>query len=449
MSTITPNNPPYPAYRATNKESFAYETTIRRWPIIIDGVINDVKQTISTSAKERAEEGTTIIKAFEDLKKEMAEDKPLRPIQDDGADTDHWNKILKSYFNGLTWFTGTWLFNECYLYRRLAEIFNNSQQWQRYDPFERQKIETFRGSHGAVFDLARKMQSIVLALQTSSAESNEMALELVYHELIQVCLWGNATDLSLLTNISAEDIQRLQAIEQEHLAQRRQFILTDDTKKLWQQLKQLKGGRVDYVLDNSGFEVFVDFVFADWLIQSKRASEVVFHCKTIPWFVSDVMPKDVPQLFNLCFDRTFFPHDRSQEDVELLETMVKRWEKYVENGELKIRSDHFWCSGLSYWYMKDEAPALFEDMKKADVVLYKGDLNYRKLVFDCDWPITTSFQKAIGPAMANEFTHIMALRTNKADPVVGLSEETARDIESRATRQEWRFSGKYAVVEYN
>jgi hypothetical protein len=79
MSNITPNNPPYPAYRATNKESFAYDTTVRRWPIIIDSAIKDVQQTMAeTKDKKRAEEGQRIVDALEEIKTEMAADKPLR-----------------------------------------------------------------------------------------------------------------------------------------------------------------------------------------------------------------------------------------------------------------------------------------------------------------------------------------------------------------------------------
>lgn len=280
---------------------------------------------------------------------------------------------------------------------------------------------------------------------------SEEKLEIVYHELIQVCLWGNATDLSLLTNMTQEDIQRLQAIEKDLLAERRKFILVDDTEKLWEKLRSLQGGRIDFVLDNSGFEVYVDMILADWLLQSKKASKIVFNCKTIPWFVSDVMPKDMPMMFENCLDSDFFPakETRTLQDVDSLVTMVKRWQGYVANGQLEIRSHDFWCTGLSYWYMESEAPELFTEMKQSDLVIYKGDLNFRKLVFDCDWPVTTPFKDAIGPSMANNFTNIITLRTNKADPVVGLSEETKLDIESRATREEWRFSGRYAVVEYN
>ncbi|KAI9244623.1 hypothetical protein BY458DRAFT_529454 [Sporodiniella umbellata] len=439
----TPNSPPFPAYRATDKESFAYDTTVRRWPIILDSAIKDVDNTITKSDDARAKEGRVIIEALEAIKKELLDDKSLRFIKDSHQDTDSWNIIIKEHFKNSTWFTGTWLFNECYLYRRIEEIFQNSQYWMGYDCFESQKIDTFKGSYAAVFDLARKMPELI-------SEMPEEGLEIVYNELIEVCLWGNATDLSLLTNMSQEDIQRLQAIEKSKMEERKKFIVVDNTAALWNKLKGVYNGRIDFVLDNSGFEVFVDIIFADWLLQSKKASKVVFHCKTIPWFVSDVMPKDVPMMFERCLDRSFFPGNHSQESVNALETMVYRWKKYIENKQLEIVSDDFWCSGLSYWFMKSHAPKLFEDMKKSDLVIYKGDLNFRKLCFDCSWPMTTPFKEAIGPHMANDFTNIVSLRTNKADVLVGLSDEKVQDIENRKiTKQELRFTGKYAVVEYN
>lgn len=79
MSDITPNNPPCPAYRATNKESFAYDTVIRRWPIILDSAITDVKQTIAEEKNEaRAQEGSSIVKLIEQIKTELLQDALLR-----------------------------------------------------------------------------------------------------------------------------------------------------------------------------------------------------------------------------------------------------------------------------------------------------------------------------------------------------------------------------------
>ncbi|KAI8976062.1 hypothetical protein BDB01DRAFT_728170 [Pilobolus umbonatus] len=445
MSGITPNNPPFPAYRATDKECFAYDTVIRRWPIILDSVIADIQQTIDEEDNEdRAAEGVGIINSVKGIKEELAEGRKLRLIQDNKPDTEEWNKNIKTWFSDSTWVDGTWLFNECYIYRRIEEIFNLSQHWVSYDVFERQKNATFKGSHNAVFDLARKMPSII-------GRFDDERLEIVYNELIQVCLWGNATDLSLLTNMTEEDIKRLQAIEKDHLKERKQFILVDDTDKLWDKIKSVENGRIEFVLDNSGFEVFVDIIFADWLLQCNKASTIVFNCKSMPWFVSDVTPKDIPMMFDNCLDADFFPdkEKRSQEDMDALAALVTRWQQYVKDGRMIIRTHDFWCSGLSYWYMKSHAEDLFNDMKQSDLIIYKGDLNYRKLTFDCDWPVTTPFREAIGPDMAKDFTNIIALRTNKADVIVGLTEQTKEYIEKEATKAEWRFSGKYAVVEYN
>ncbi|KAI9316645.1 hypothetical protein BX666DRAFT_181008 [Dichotomocladium elegans] len=378
------------------------------------------------------------------LKAELAADTPLRLLEDHEADVKDWNRHISTYFPGATWFSGTWLFNECYLYRRLREAYSLSEHWKDYDPFADQKLSTFRGSYGSVFDLARKMPQMIEPMEAEKQE-------IVYQELIQICLWGNATDLSLLTNMTDEDIKRLQAVEKEKLADQKKHILVDNIDEAWSKLKGLEKGRVDFVLDNSGFEVFVDFIFADWLIQTRKASKVVFNCKTIPWFVSDVMPKDVPILIDSCKDRTFFPkhEQRSAEDFEALETMVGRWKKYIEDGQLVVQEHAFWCSGLSYWYLKDEAPDLYDDLRQSNVVIFKGDLNFRKLVFDCDWPVTTPFRTAIGPTMAEEFTSILSLRTNKADTIVGLKEGVKEEVEKHATPHEWRCSGKYAVVQFN
>ncbi|KAG2220181.1 hypothetical protein INT45_005354 [Circinella minor] len=445
MAAISPNNPPFPAYRGSDKGSFAWDSTVRRWPIILDNVIIDLEKAVEKSTDEAArKEGKAILNAIVDLKNEMAADKALRPIADKEDDTADWNRHLANYFSGTTWFSGTWLFIECYMYRRLHELFRNTTCWRQYDPFNEQKLSTFKGSHNSVFDLARKMPTLIQPM-------TEEQQEIVYDELIQICLWGNATDLSLLTNMTEEDIKKLQAIEKDKLAEQKKRILVDDIEKLWEKIKSLKGGRVDFILDNSGFEVYVDLVLADWLLQSGKASKVVFNCKTIPWFVSDVMPKDLPILFDSCLDRKFFPghENRSEEDFEALETLTKRWKSYVDDGKLIVREHKFWCYGLPYWYLKSEAPELFDELRQSDLLIFKGDLNFRKLLFDCDWPVTTPFKTAIGKEMGTEFTNIVSLRTNKADTIVGLRAGLKEELEKTVTPLEWRCSGKYAVVQYN
>ncbi|KAI8098800.1 uncharacterized protein BX664DRAFT_271635 [Halteromyces radiatus] len=444
-TNISPNHPPYPAYRATEKGSFAWDSTVRRWPIIIDTALVDMQKAMDTLQNDQVtqkEEGTSIINGLNQLKQEIADDKPLRLLKDNDSDSETWNQHITTHFNNVTWFNGSWLFNECYMYRRIRELYSLSNYWQDYDLFNNQKIATFRGSHGSVFDLATKMPTMIQPMEIEKQE-------LVFQELLQVCLWGNATDLSLLTNMTEDDIKRLQAIEKEKLAEQLNYIVVNHIDQVWKKLKHLEKGRVDFILDNSGFEVFVDLIFADWLLQTNRASKVVFNCKTIPWFVSDVMPKDIPILFDCCLNPDFFPGEPTKEQQQALETLVKRWQSYVHSGQLVIQSHSFWCNGLAYRTLRDEAPELYQDLATSDLIIFKGDLNFRKLVYDCQWPVTTPFHVAIGPSLAEGFTSILSLRTNKADTIVGLADGKQEKIEATATPNEWRCSGKYAVVAYN
>lgn len=79
-----------------------------------------------------------------------------------------------------------------------------------------------------------------------------------------VCLWGNSTDLSLLIDMTEEQIKSLQSTCGDHLASTEKNILGNDLPQLWNTIKTLKaagGGRIDFVLDNAGFELYCDFVY--------------------------------------------------------------------------------------------------------------------------------------------------------------------------------------------
>lgn len=73
-----------------------------------------------------------------------------------------------------------------------------------------------------------------------------------------------------------------------------------------------------------------------------------------------------------------------------------------------------------------------------------GDLNYRKLVGDREWPCeTTSFTDALcqfNPAP------LLTLRTLKSDVCVGLRPGTVQRLDS--DDKEWMVNGKYAVIQF-
>ena len=150
-------------------------------------------------------------------------------------------------------------------------------------------------------------------------------------------------------------------------------------------------------------QLFTDLVFADFLVSyTPFVSRVVFQYvfyfiftsltiglrilspKSIPWFVSDVVPPDFGALFEALLSPTFFsenaPTDISQGH---LKTLVNRWKYLVENGVFSLSVPHdskigeknemydFWTSPFPYWEMESRAPKLFESLRQSGLVIFK------------------------------------------------------------------------------
>ncbi len=67
----------------------------------------------------------------------------------------------------------------------------------------------------------------------------------------------------------------------------------DDAELVWRHLLRHSEGRVDLLADNAGTELLMDVALADFLLVSGLASEVHFHLKPWPFFVSDAVPADL------------------------------------------------------------------------------------------------------------------------------------------------------------
>ncbi|KAL2131859.1 hypothetical protein VTI74DRAFT_4547 [Chaetomium olivicolor] len=466
-------DPKLPAYSTGDPTSFAYPTARERWPIIITQAIDDVYRTVaSCDDREKCEEGKKILAELAQLKYEVQHDRTLTPIRDDGyPDVAGYNKELEQ-LGPLTWLKAPWLFTECYLFRRMSTSFTLSAHWKSYDVFARQKIKTFRSSRPAVLELAARYKDLVAQLRSQSPHDPE-ADKLLFAEMCEVCLWGNATDLSLLTSLTYEDIQKLQGSEARRAAE--QNILVNDLPAVYAHLlaarhdPSKKERRVDIVLDNAGFELFVDLVLAGYLLSAGLATTVVLHPKSIPWFVSDVLPGDFAALLNALADpRSFYetpteedelqgrtPEKLSEKEVDELAFLFGEWSRFHAEGMLMLRPNRVWTGPGSFWRLPEEAKELVEDLREGELVVFKGDLNYRKLVGDVAWDATTPFPEAIGPLGPGSGLNVLALRTCKADVVVGLKpgeDEKLKAMEGGGGdtgARRWAWNGKWAVVSFS
>ncbi|KDQ63021.1 hypothetical protein JAAARDRAFT_53250 [Jaapia argillacea MUCL 33604] len=449
-SRVDPNNPPWPAYRGYHEYSFAHATMGVRLPTILGKAIEDTIRTLNEEYEvERVTDLLACIERMEELMSDLSGNAKLRPIIDDNeADVALWNKEIAKYFQGKDFMNAPWLFAEAYKYRRLHECFSVSRYWTSYDVFYRQKCDTFSRSADAVFELSMRFAEPFKLPENLSAEGKIEHEKLMFKELTQICLWGNSTDLSLLINMTEDQIKSLQSTGGDHLAATEKNILGNHLPQLWETVKQLRektGGRIDFVLDNAGFELYCDCVYADFLIQSGLAKQVRFHGKRFAWFVSDVTKKDWQWLINTMVYGYLFPKATEQER-ESLRRMGLRWKQYEQEGKWVYEQHPFWCTGYTFWDLHSEAPDLFLHLSRSDLVFFKGDLNHRKLTYDCAAPASTPFEVAIGPmASSAGAPTICSLRTIKSDVVVGMeSDELAEKLDDEEPG--WKISGKYAVV---
>lgn len=359
---------------------------------------------------------------------------------------------------------------------RMHILFANSTHWKSYDVFSKQKTSTFRSSRPAVLELAARYNDLTAQLQSNKSamanatdDEKEKVEKALFVEMCEICLWGNATDLSLLTNLSYDDIQKLQGAESRKANEEK--ILVNDFAAAFACLKQAQTSgraerRIDIVLDNAGFELFVDLILAGYLLQSGLATQIVLHPKNMPWFVSDVVPKDFSDLLTVLANAKSFYETPSEDDEARgvappalaqkeeadMTGLFENWSALYAEGKILMRPNVFWTEAGSYWRMPQTAPALLDDLRAAELVVFKGDLNYRKLTGDAWWDPATLFREAIGPLGPGSGIRTLALRTCKADVVVGLPK--GKDEELRAMEggggdvRKWAWSGKWAVVSF-
>lgn len=272
-------------------------------------------------------------------------------------------------------------------------------------------MATFRSSRPAVVELAERYHELITQIKSSKGQQGkseqevEEAEKILFMEMCEICLWGNATDLSLLTSLTYEDIQKLQGSKARKESEKN--ILVNDLEEAYSILKKAqKDGkserRVDIVLDNAGFELYVDLILAGFLLTAGLATNVVLHPKSIPWFVSDVLPSDFAALLSaLANPQSFYstpsedekaagttPQPLSEKEEKELSFLFSEWAGLHAEGQLTIRPNDFWTQGGSYWRLPATAPDLHADLKESELVIFKGDLNYRKLTADVSVPFS-------------------------------------------------------------
>ncbi|XP_075537851.1 uncharacterized protein LOC142572551 [Dermacentor variabilis] len=422
---------------AKDINSFAYKTVRDRLPVILTKVIDtvfrdrmDIERVLGLEARE---ETKFVVARLAKLRNEMVTNKPMVRIEDDFEDADIWNSVLNEYTtkHGCEprWFEAPWLYIETYFYRRIFEAFQLTTKLRDYDPFNKVKRDALYGSFSAVRALCDFLR------RNTPRDATVETLQRTTYRLIEVSLWGNRCDLSL--SCGADSSSQAGSLQQTERL--RQYIISNHADKLLQHLCRLwernfNGELIQLhcVLDNSGYELATDLALLDFLHETGYVATVTIHTKAIPWYVSDVMRRDL------------FWTLRELEDSDHIATQAlgERCQRRIKDGVWYVMDDVFWTQSFDYAEMATRRPDLYKILQSADLILFKGDLNYRKLVGDLSWHPTVSFKKAL---RGFEPTFVCALRTLKADTLAGIDPAIVSVVAQRSP--DWMVTGEYAVIQ--
>jgi hypothetical protein len=423
-----PCTPGYPVGKRLSAKcdgTFGALTLKERLPKVLTQIIDTIHQYQTTAKENNGQAGTDAVKSvmsgLTELRYRMQTNKSMLPITT-GDDVGPWGEAMDAYREELqgepVWYGVSWLFFECYMYRKVMEIIRNEPLMSEYDPFNIQKESSFTESIEQIKSVAKQLVNFI-----EKPSLNEGG----FQKFLLLSLWGNKMDLSMAVTMESYDMT--QQANNEDL---NQYILSDHSTLVWHLISSPSNRQISIILDNSGFELFSDLCLAEWLLASGVADKVILHCKQLPWFISDATYRDI----------SWTIRQLNGSNDECLSYLGNHWDQRLANGSLVIQEHSFWTTSYEYSSMNRIAPDLYTSLSHTFLAIFKGDLNYRKLISDRNWPYTQPFH-----ACLQEFrpTNVLALRTMKADLVCGLPEGAAQ--RAAMVTSDWMIKGLFAVIQ--
>ncbi|XP_047037840.1 damage-control phosphatase ARMT1-like isoform X2 [Helicoverpa zea] len=533
--------------------SFAYFTLKERIPVILTKIIDYLSREGSKIKSAHGASDDDVRKFMQyvtKLKNDLVTNKTYDDLQVDTPNARLWNAWIadqehKKYFNN------TFLFTECYVYRRLKEGCELTKGLANFDYFEDQKISAFENNVEIMCIVADRM---ITMINKSDKEKRKQDFIM----LLKICLWANKCDLSLtlgsqvnLVQAAKDATERLRAnppppppptkgnkeppqqgpLVVSHdpfqmVLDLKDKLLVDDTAKIADQvvtkaeamLKAVNANTTfkfkcschrlataigvpickedlpppppeppaeektevkeekkeeapkqipcpakmtvpqavffDIVCDNAGYELFADLCLAHFLVAQKIVQKVRFHVKDMPWFISDVTIKDFKHLIDACANSNFSKEASSGATegeggepkiikADNLRTLGQQWNQYFTDGIFVVMAEDYWTYPHVYKDMKKFDPNLYRKLQYAVAIMFKGDLNYRKLLADRNLNPTTGFEAALQGFIP---APLIAVRTVKAELICGLPKGKWDALTKLDA--EWMQKGDYGVIQY-
>lgn len=391
-------------FSAAEKGSFAEFTVEKRFPKIFKEVCSEEYDSFIENHK--VDDGKILhsnIPGVDELKKSISSYKDY---------------TIKDFFEKAPFFLV-----EFYFYHLLLSLRNYDKL--KFDFFAakkdadwKDKTEDFSSKLSVLFDDFEKFNKIKFSKkekQEFNERKNEHIKSILYYSLT-----SNTGDLSQLHEISSESVK----------------CLCNETEICKNYLDVAKPySRFDIVCDNSGAELFSDIYLAVFFLVYGLAKKVVLHLKPCPFFVSDATIDDFSKLVSALI--------KNGKNTELLD--------FISKKKIEVWTNDFWVEPYYFDKMPDDLKNHFD---KSDLVIIKGDLNYRRLVGDFNnytdkAKSSIKFERleerCLFKNKSNKNIPLVAPRVLKSDVFVGI--DTVFEAIGRNSDSQFKTDGKWGVIQ--
>ena len=378
-------NKPTTFFSTSQLDSFAYFTIKERFPKIYNDYCSGNFDDFI--------EHTTVEDALKNIFKQN-ECSDLSFIQ--GKET----KTLKDFFENEPFFEAEVLFYHILLAQK--EYFKNKNDFFaiKKDTDYTNEHDSYRKELENLFNQGNYYQNIKDQREKFLSQQRD------FRAILNYSLTANTGDLSQL------EINRPNSVR----------ILHDDTDKCFNFIISKKHKRFDIICDNSGAELFSDIYLAVFMIIHDYVNKVVLHVKSYPYFVSDATIDDFGRLVNIL--------TKNKSNSQLLELLSKK--------KIEVKTHKFWTEAKYFYELPKD---LGINKNSTDLLIVKGDLNYRRLVGDKNWKSTDSFEKR---CLIKDIP-VIAPRVLKSDVLVGV--EPIFVSMAKAQDKKYKTDGKWGVIQ--
>ena len=381
-------------FSAKYKNSFARFTVEKRFSMIFsENCSGDWYDFVEKSIKETFPKTGDQVIPYDDIVRTCIEH---AKITDKSLSE---NSSLKDFFYNAPFFEAEVLFYHLLLAQK-------NYHKNKFDFFANKKDSDYADKHESYrAELAKLFLESADYTKIQDEKERLLKQKSDLHSILHFSLTANTGDLSQLEKQTSDDVK----------------ILHDDTEFCFSFLQERTHKRFDIICDNSGAELFSDIYLAVFMLVHKYVKKVVLHIKPYPFFVSDATFDDFGKMLGI------LTKDGCNENLI----------KYLHEGKIEVVTHKFWAEPKYF----DELPISELGFNKSDLLIVKGDLNYRRLVSDKKRKTADPFSNAC----LIKKTPVIAPRVLKSDVLVGI--EPVFEAMAENEDKKFKTDGKWGVIQ--